>query len=122
MLRCLRAQLWPAAIQSVDRDARHRSTGRPLRRPVGALSTVPAVHTRRCALSHNVLWVHPDNHVYVSIAQECKSSLAVPVVPGSAKVRDDCDTRSAALLNLLTVIANMDSPPRYWLMENVAGF
>lgn len=45
-----------------------------------------------------------------------------PAGPGSAKVRDDGDTRSAALLNLLAVIADMNSPPRYWLMENVAGF
>ena len=41
---------------------------------------------------------------------------------GSAKVRDDGDTRGAALLNLLTVIGEMDHPPRFWLTENVAGF
>ena len=41
---------------------------------------------------------------------------------GSAKVRDDGDNRSAALLRLLQVLGEMDAPPAYWLMENVAGF
>ena len=42
--------------------------------------------------------------------------------PGSAKVRDDGDTRSAALLNLLAALSSLPTPPRYWLMENVPGF
>ena len=41
---------------------------------------------------------------------------------GSAKVRDDGDNRSAALLRLVQILGDMDAPPAYWLMENVAGF